>query len=656
VFIRLAPAEFAARVTDGALKPRPVDPAHLRRALQLFDAQVPNSFQIDVNDMSTSQWSLVPSFGDFVAEIGTRKYGGLTYARSTSEAEDISFFDRRHHRNIAVYTSEAKLAARGRFFSEDDRLDFDVTRYDVEAAYFPERIWLDGVARLTIRARTVLTGALTIHLADSLVVRSVTSPELGRLLHLRVVGQNNVLVGLPGAVVDGTEFTLEITYGGRLPPQAVDREAIAVGQQQERQQEIVVPPEPQWIYSNRSYWYPQATVTAYASARIALTVPGEFDVVASGTPQGPPSLVPGAAGQRPRKRFVFEGAEPLRYLAFAVSRFQSTAGVPLKVQDNADPLTFIVSANPLQAGRSRQLGDKAGDILKFYASILADAPYDSFTLAVTESDLPGGHSPAYFALVAQPLPTTPFVWTNDPVAFQSYPSFFLAHEIAHQWWGQAVGWKNYHEQWLSEGFAQYFAAMFAEKERGPEIFAGVIRQMRRWAIDMSPQGPVYLGYRLGHIRGEGRVFRALVYNKGAMVLHMLRRLLGDEAFFNGLRDFYATWRFKKAGTDDFRVAMEKAAGGRSLERFFERWIYGSGIPVIRFASSVAGSTLTLRFEQKDQIYDVPVMVTVTYADGTSEEVIVAVTDKVVERTVALKGALRGVEANRDGGALAEIEK
>ena len=102
---------------------------------------------------------------------------------------------------------------------------------------------------------------------------------------------------------------------------------------------------------------------------------------------------------------------------------------------------------------------------------MADAPYESFTLALTESDLPGGHSPAYFAMLNQPLPQSPFVWTNDPVSFQSYPSFFIAHELAHQWWGQAVGWKNYHEQWLSEGFAQYFAALYAERERGPEQFA-----------------------------------------------------------------------------------------------------------------------------------------------------------------------------------------
>ena len=175
-------------------------------------------------------------------------------------------------------------------------------------------------------------------------------------------------------------------------------------------------------------------------------------------------------------------------------------------------------------------------------------------------------------------------------------------------------------------------------------------------MEMSPQGPVYLGYRLGHIRGEGRVFRALVYNKGAMALHMLRRLVGDQAFFSGLREFYATWRYKKAGTDDFRVAMEKAAGGRSLQRFFDRWIYGSAVPTLHFTSAVDGKVLRVRFDQNDDIFDVPVTVTVTYVDGTSEDFIVRVTDRTAEHSIELTRAVRNVEANKDGGALAEIVK
>ena len=108
--------------------------------------------------------------------------------------------------------------------------------------------------------------------------------------------------------------------------------------------------------------------------------------------------------------------------------------------------------------------------------------------------------------------------------------------------------------------------------------------MRASAVVFT-QGPVYLGYRLGHIEGRGATFRALVYNKSAIVLHMLRRMIGEEAFLRGLRRFYNQWRYKKAGTDDLRAALE-AESGRPLTRFFDRWILGSVLPQIRVRSTV----------------------------------------------------------------------
>ena len=91
----------------------------------------------------------------------------------------------------------------------------------------------------------------------------------------------------------------------------------------------------------------------------------------------------------------------------------------------------------------RDVAGRAHAILSFYASLLGDAPYPSLTVALAESDLPGGHSPAYLAMVDRPLPTSRLVWRNDPVHFPGFRDYFLAHELAHQWWGQAVGGKNY---------------------------------------------------------------------------------------------------------------------------------------------------------------------------------------------------------------------
>ena len=667
-FIRVRPGDFEYRFGTASLVPRPVSRGDLRKAQGVFDDYVGRTLHLDLTDLSRDRWSLTPSAGDLIAEVRTRKYGSLTYARAGKDAEDISVFDRRRRRNISVYASPEKLASRGRSFSEDDGTEYDVIHHEIEASFQPERMWIDGRSLIRIRIRAIALTTLTLRLAEPLTVRSIVSPELGRLLHLRVVGQNSVIVNFPATIIRNTELWLQVTYGGRLEPQVLEREAIAIEPQQNQEisEQVQIRLEPQWVYSNRSYWHPQGTVSDYATARLRIVVPNEFDVIATGSPGGPAAPAPGPveAGQRPRKMFVFESARPARYFAVAISRFTpvSTASVlvPMTTFRNTDggvngSVSLIVQANPRQVGRARSLAERSSEILEYYASLLGDAPYPSFTLAVAEAELPGGHSPAYFAVLNQTLPMSGLVWRNDPVSFDNYPSFFMAHELAHQWWGQAVGWKNYHEQWISEGFAQYFATLYAAKERGDDVMASVMRQMRRWAIEQSAQGPVYLGYRLGHIRGEGRVFRAVVYNKAAMVLHMLRRLLGDQAFFNGLRDFYEKWRFRKAGTEDFRAVME-AAGGRNLAAFFEAWIYGTAIPEVRFSYDAGPSSAVLRFEHRRDVIPVPVTVTVTYETGGVEEFVVPVVERAVERTVPLSGPVREIEVNRDNAALAEFTR
>jgi Peptidase family M1 domain len=664
-FIRVRPSEFADLFATASLTPRTVSAGDARRASDVFDEYIGQTFNIDLRDLSRERWSLIPTTGDLIAEVRTRRLGSLTYARSMKDAEDISLFDRKRRRNIAVYASPQKLGSRGRFYGEDELVEYDILRHDLDVAFSPDRMWVEGTAKLRIRIRSMVLSSMTLRLAESLTVRSVATEEHGRLLYLRVIGQNSLIVNFPTALRRNSEISLYLTYGGRLEPQQIDRESILLDQQAQanvQQEDVYIPVEPQYIYSNRNYWYPQSTVTDYAISALRISVPAEFDVIASGREAGPPVAAPGAVppGQRARKLYVFEANQPMRYLSCVISRFTRVASrdVVLGAAGNGAPpapIALTVQANPRQVSRGRGLVDRTASILEFYGSLIGEAPYPSFTLALTENDLPGGHSPAYFAILNQPLPLSPLVWRNDPVAFEGYQPYFLAHEIAHQWWGQAVGWKNYHEQWLSEGFAQYFAALYAARDRGDEVFRGMLRQMRRWAIDQSDQGPVYLGYRLGHIKGEGRVFRALVYNKGAMVLHMLRRLVGDDKFFEGLRQFYATWKFRKAGTDDFRRVMEKVSG-QDLTSFYDGWIYGSAVPEIGFSSTLASGEARIRFEHRGTVIPTPVTVSILYADGALEDVTVVVNDRVVERTLPLKGPVRSIEANRDYSAVAEVGK
>ncbi len=684
VFVRLNPYEFEQQIKRHALTPAPVDSRTFRRAQLIFEEELPKSFSLDLSDLSRDTWSLLPQAGDFLAEVRTRRFDVLTFARSTAEAEDVTLFHRARKKNISAYASPMKLSSRGRFFNEDELVEYDVLNYDVDATYLPDRQWLEGHVRMRLRVKAYALAALTLKLNEQLNVRSISSDELGRLLFLKVRNQNSVVVNLPSTVARDLELTLDITYQGPMHSQGLDQESITVQEPARVQPEEMpfVPAEPNWLFSNRSFWYPQAQVTDYATARVRVTLPLGYAAVATGVPAAGNPMSAGPT----RSTYTFTADQPARYIGLVVSKMamvDSThvaldiqppvvgqprevyAGGGILIRPRTLPpvgarntMLLSVAATRRQAQRGRDIVITAAEILRFYGATIGDVPYDAMTLAMVESSLPGGHSPAYMAMMNNPAPMTPNTWRNDPATFSNYPEFYLAHELAHQWWGQAVGWQNYHEQWLSEGMAQYFAALYARERRGEAAFRDVIRQFRRWAIDQSDQGPIYLGYRLGHLKNDSRIFRAVVYNKSAAVLHMLRRLIGDDAFFQGLRRFYADNRFKKAGTQEFQRAME-ATSGRSLERFFQRWIFEWGIPRVRYSATVDGQELVVRFEQvtatADAVYDVPVTLSIQSGDRAVEHVVV-LDETTTEKRYPLTGALKNVDVNADGAAVAIFEK
>ncbi len=169
--------------------------------------------------------------------------------------------------------------------------------YDMDATFAPERYWINGTAHLRVRVRAGAMTTMTLKLAEALTVRGVYAPGFGRLLHLRVVNQNSLIVNLPAPVFRDNEFALTIIYSGRLEPSELDREAIDVSKPRSRNaSRSSIPLEPRYIYSNNSYWYPQSTVSDYALGTLRITVPSEYDVVATGT------LDRAAEAGRPRRR------------------------------------------------------------------------------------------------------------------------------------------------------------------------------------------------------------------------------------------------------------------------------------------------------------------------------------------------------------------
>jgi aminopeptidase N len=153
----------------------------------------------------------------------------------------------------------------------------------------------------------------------------------------------------------------------------------------------------------------------------------------------------------------------------------------------------------------------------------------------------------------------------------------VAHEIAHQWFGDSVTESDWHHLWLSEGFATYFGALFFEHADGPARFREIMLASRdRYMKDSDAVSRPVIDPSVTDLF---KLLNRNNYEKGAWVLHMLRHKMGDEKFFAGIREYNQTYRDRNALTEDFRRVMEKHAGGtNSLDVFFKQWLYRPGYP------------------------------------------------------------------------------
>jgi len=152
----------------------------------------------------------------------------------------------------------------------------------------------------------------------------------------------------------------------------------------------------------------------------------------------------------------------------------------------------------------------------------------------------------------------------------------VIHEIAHQWFGNAVTESDWNDVWLSEGFATYFTLLFIEHAYGRDEFVAGLRSSADRVFSQYADDPEY---RIVHaeLTDMSRVTSGATYQKGSWILHMLRGSMGDEAFWRGIRSYYARHMNGNASTADFRRAMEEASG-LDLEPFFEQWLYSGGNP------------------------------------------------------------------------------
>ena len=192
----------------------------------------------------------------------------------------------------------------------------------------------------------------------------------------------------------------------------------------------------------------------------------------------------------------------------------------------------------------------------------------------------------------------------------------IIHEIAHQWFGNAVTESDWDDVWLSEGFATYFTLLFIEHQYGRDEFLRGLAASRERVLAFDKEQP---DYRVVHdtLADMSKVTTGQTYQKGAWVLHMLRGLVGDEAFWTGIRRYYQAHMNGHATTADFRAEMERASG-RDLRGFFDQWLTRGGVVRLEgdWRHDASAGQVAIRLTQVDRArtFAMPIQVAV-YSAG-----------------------------------------
>ena len=510
----------------------------------------------------------------------------------------------------------------------------DVLDYDVHLELPDTGAFLRGDVTVTARRAASVT-RLWLDLSDSMTVRSV---ELnGRRVSVEHRGNR---LDVPLASADGDSVRVRVVYDGIVRDGLVVRKD-ALGR---------------WTWFGDNWpdrarlWLPtvdhpseKATVTWAVRAPVGRTV------VANGALLGTQPLTGRDAGRvetrwresRPIPTDIMViGAGPLvRYDLREPDCHYGDQGQCVRQSVYVMPEIRSWLPGPFSA---------AGPILSLFEGLVGPFPYEKLAHVQSETRFGGMEN------------ASAIFYDGKAFSKHTLKDGTIAHEIAHQWFGDAVTEREWAHLWLSEGFATYFAALWEQYIRGDTAFRRTMSKMRGEILTDSvvAKRPVIDTAQTDYLS----LLNANSYQKGGYVLYMLHREVGDSAFFRALKSYYATYRHGTALSDDLRREMEKTSG-RSLAQFFNQWLRRPGFaePSIGWAFDEAAGRVSL-FVLQDGLrgaYELPLTVVVTDADNVERRVLVTVPAEA-RATVPLPGQFarkpRSLAFDPDSLLLARISR
>ncbi|MGB8474266.1 MAG: M1 family aminopeptidase [Candidatus Acidiferrum sp.] len=558
----------------------------------------------------------------FYAALEGAETGPFDLLFDPQRKEQVFLGQRRKFADVTYYDVWASYSVPGVALPQ---VDFRALGYSIDTTVKPDNS-LDATASIRIRAETSGERVLTFQLSRALRADTVTDAQDKPLPYfqnqgmslqeLSVRGNDYLHVVLPLPSQKGQEFTIRLHYRGNVIHDAGNG-VLFVGA--------------------RESWYPHLGDQAdFAPYELTMRWPRHLKLVATGAKIDEQTSGDFRVGH-------WQSVRPLAIAGFNLGEYASTsladdAGtidvyanrqleqalsnrLEASNQDSLPPVDVpyglprgvsraaLPSIQPSPADSLKRLAKDVDSSIHFYETF--SGPFPFRTLSV--SQIPGAFGQGWPGLLY--LSTFSFLSTEaqnraglSSSGQQAFTDIVPYHEVAHQWWGNVVGWSSYRDQWIDEAISNYLALLFADSRKPSEHALRVwLERYRKQLEDKVPGsdtpagdiGALTLGTRLNNSKSPNG-FEDVIYSKGSWVIHMLREMLRepraknpDERFVSLLRAISTKYAYRAFSTNDFQKEVEAVMtpsmdleGGRSMEWFFEQWVRGTGIPHYRAEFSV----------------------------------------------------------------------
>ncbi len=495
-------------------------------------------------------------------------------SRMTFQKRDYKSIRNEYNTAASEHTPLAPL--KGGIFSDDGyprQPQLDVLHYDLAFNLSDTSNVIWGEAKLKIKTRASFSAK---NLRLDLKAMTITQVKLAQALALFKHEKDSINIALPEDVAGGDTINLTVSYHG------APQDGLIIGNNKFGRRTFFADNWP----DRARYWFPGLDHPSdKSSVAMHVTLPAHYTVIANGTLD---HVREGAPGYK-----TWHWSEPAPIPTYCMVFGAADFAVIPAESTSAPPISYYVYAE--DAPHAAKNFGRVHEMVQFFTSRFGAYPFAKLALVQSSTRYGGMENASAIFFAEKSLGPTRDIEATT------------AHEIAHQWFGDSATEADWHHLWLSEGFATYGEALFFEHADGAAKFHENMKEKRASYFVFAERKPGPILDRT--ITNYTALLSPNNYEKAGWVLHMLRTEVGEEAFWRGVRTYYARYQKGNALTQDFRAVLEEASGS-SLEGFFQQWFEQPDYPRVRaqwrWHAAQQQVELVLRQTQAGSFYRLPI--------------------------------------------------